>query len=76
MQLFTKKFSENFGRTIIRFVMDDLFTNRNAIKDIYQKYNVWENETFDEFKLWVKGMYSKYTNIPVFRKVWLQSSVM
>ena len=67
-----KNFPKILGQTVIRFVMDDLFANRNAIKDIYIKYNVWENETFDEFKLWVKEMYSKYTNIPVFRKVWLQ----
>ena len=67
-----KNFPKILGQTVIRFVMDDLFTNRNAIKDIYKKYNVWENETYDEFKLWVKGMYLKYTNIPIFRKVWLQ----
>lgn len=67
-----KNFPKILGQTVIRFIMDDLFTNRNAIKEIYKKFNVWENETFDEFKLWVKGMYLKYTNIPVFRKVWLQ----
>lgn len=63
-----RNFPKIFGQTVIRFIKDDLFSDKPLMRAIYDQHDL--NDLIQEFKEWVGTLFSHYTTLPFFRKVW------
>jgi len=66
-----KNFPKIFGPTVIRFILKDLFSDKAAMHDIYENFAIIDEFSMKNFKNWVNAINSHYTNINMYRKVWL-----
>jgi len=67
-----KNFPKIFGRAVIRFIKEDLFSNKAAMRSIYEDSGLLENESMGRFIEWINSIAEEYGKLSIFRKVWLQ----
>ena len=68
-----RNFPKIFGQTVIRYIEGDIFSDKSLMRAIYDRYHL--NDSIEEFKEWVGTLFSQYTTLPFFRKVWTCSFV-